>query len=153
MKISQTKFIFFPFKAKEFFFFAGLLGVVTVIFAIMAWFYRYVNYGCSRTVEGSGDDDSDGMDEFDHVPLLPEKKESPGHQLPTMKIDRPVRREVIQQQTDLVDLRTDKEASIHDQNNPFYGQVQRIDSRAKQQQSNDFPSQTDVGQQEISQSK
>lgn len=63
--------------AKEFFFFAGFLGVVTLIFAIMAWFYKYVNYGSCRTVENTDDGDSDAMDEMgvDHVPLLQGTKE------------------------------------------------------------------------------
>ena len=39
------------FQAEEFFFFAVFLAVVTVIFIIMAWFYKYVNYGASRSEE------------------------------------------------------------------------------------------------------
>ena len=39
------------FQAQEFFFFSGFLAVVMVVFAIMAYFYKYVNYGSSRGEE------------------------------------------------------------------------------------------------------
>lgn len=61
--------IIFPlfFQAQEFFFFAILLGVVTVIFAIMAWFYTYVYYGSERSVESLNDGES--------APLLDDEEE------------------------------------------------------------------------------
>ena len=36
-------------QAEEFFFFAAFLAVVATIFSIMAYFYKYVYYGSSRT--------------------------------------------------------------------------------------------------------
>jgi len=43
--------------AEEFFFFAILCAVVTVIFAIMSWFYKYVYYGSERTVASLENDE------------------------------------------------------------------------------------------------
>jgi len=63
--------------AEEFFFFSIFLAVVTVIFMIMAWFYKYTNYGASRSAD-SHDDNNDNGDErmplIDSEPAEDEKK-------------------------------------------------------------------------------
>lgn len=64
--------------AKELFFFSGFLGVFTLLFAIMAWFYKYVNYGSVRTgLEDTFDneesletDDATDEGKSDETPLL-----------------------------------------------------------------------------------
>jgi len=61
--------------AKEFFFFAGFLGVTVLIFAIMSYFYKYVNYGSTRTAADSIDE-TEGMEEEEDTPLLHENKET-----------------------------------------------------------------------------
>lgn len=107
--------------AKEFFFFAGLLGVVTVIFAIMAWFYKYVNYGCSRSLDETSYDDDDTL------PLLP--KSDPD--VPSMKIHRPVAKEVVQEQSEIA------KAGLEENNTPdMYGKVENA-------------AQASVGQQQV----
>ena len=46
-------------QALEFFFFAGLIFVVTIIFAIMSFFYKYVDLtGRDEDATSSGHDDS-----------------------------------------------------------------------------------------------
>lgn len=72
--------------AVEFIFFAILLAVVTVIFAIMAYFYKYVNYGASRSGGGDGGDQAEEANE--NTPLVPmDNEEEP---VPPDDSDKPV---------------------------------------------------------------
>lgn len=62
----------FFFQAEEFFFFAVFLAVVTVIFIIMAWFYKYVNYGASRNEQVPGEEKgerNEGLADDENIPL------------------------------------------------------------------------------------
>ena len=57
----------------EFFFFAVFLAVVTVIFIIMAWFYKYVNYGANRSEQAPEEEKgerNEGLVDDENVPLI-----------------------------------------------------------------------------------
>ena len=49
----------FHFQANEFFFFAGFLAIVMLVFIVMSYFYEYVYYSGNGVIEEpeSGNDD------------------------------------------------------------------------------------------------
>lgn len=55
----------FIFQAIEFFFFAALIGVVALLFAIMAYFFKYV--------KSDGSDISPEIEKDESTALIPEK--------------------------------------------------------------------------------